>query len=83
MPHVHFHLNNAVGLVHDGEGQEAADLDEARAIAIENIRSILAEDVRHGLIDLSGRIEVTDGDGRLLLVVPFADAVTIRTDNAP
>ena len=72
-----FHIVNGHGRVADDEGSELASLDEARAHAVDGIRSILADEARRGCMDLTGRIEVTDGDGAELTVVCFQDAVSI------
>lgn len=77
MPHYHFNLHNSVGFVEDEEGRDLSDLDAARQEGLDDIRSIVAEDVRHGRLDLCGRLEVVDGAGRLLLTLAFADALDI------
>jgi hypothetical protein len=76
-----FYLNirNGTGFVPDPEGQEVADLAAARAKAIEGIRSVLSEEARQGTLDLAGTIEITDEDGTILLIVPFNEAVELRT----
>ena len=72
------HINNGGGYVEDPEGQELADLDEAYRKAIDGVRSLLSEEARHGQLDLSGTIEIADGNGNILLVVPFREAVDLR-----
>jgi len=72
------HINNGGGYSEDSEGQELADLDAARAAAIEGVRSLLSEEARQGQLDLSGKIEIADADGNILLTVPFSDAVELR-----
>jgi len=76
----HLHITNGGGYSEDLEGQELPDLDAARAAAIEGVRSLLSEEVRHGQIDLSGRIDIADADGTILLSVPFCDAVELTLD---
>ena len=78
MPCFYFHIFNAKGLARDDEGRELPDLASARDEAIAGIRSILAEELRYGLIDLGGRIEVADERDRVLLEVSFAEAVELR-----
>jgi hypothetical protein len=78
MARYYLHINNGGGYSEDTEGQELADLDAARTAAIEGARSLLSEEARQGQIDLSGRIEIADGDGNILLIVPFSDAVELR-----
>jgi hypothetical protein len=72
-----FHIMNGQGRTDDDEGSELASLDEARAHAVDGIRSMLADETRRGHMDLNGRIEVTDADGAELAVVHFQDAVSI------
>ena len=72
------HINNGGGYAEDPEGQELADLDEAYRKAIDGVRSMLSEEARHGQLDLSGSIEIANGDGNILLVVPFREAVDLR-----
>ena len=72
------HINNGGGYSEDVEGQELPDLDAVRAAAIEGVRSMLSEEARQGQLDLSGKIEIADGEGNILLVVPFCDAVDLR-----
>ena len=79
MPHYLFHVRNRIGFVQDEEGSVLADLEAARAHAIEGIRSMLGEEARTGEIDLRGRIEVVDTAGGLVLTIPFAEAVRIHT----
>lgn len=74
----YFQLHNRIGYAEDKEGSEHPSLAIAREKAIDDIRSILSEEARRGVIDLSGRIDVTDKDGNVLLTVSFGEAVTIR-----
>jgi len=78
MARYYLHINNGGGYSEDSEGQELADLDAARAAAIEGVRSLLSEEARQGQLDLSGRIEIADAEGNILLIVPFSDAVELR-----
>jgi uncharacterized protein DUF6894 len=80
MPHYHFHLHNSVGSVEDEEGRDLPDLAAAREEGLGDIRSIIAEDVRHGRLDLCGRLEVVDGTGRLLLTLAFVDALDMSDE---
>lgn len=72
------HIDNGGGYSEDPEGQELSDLGAARAAAIEGVRSLLSEEAREGQLDLSGKIEIADADGNILLIVPFSDAVELR-----
>jgi hypothetical protein len=78
MPHYYLHVYNSIGCSPDDEGQELPDLEAARGVAVEGIRSILSDDVVHGVIDFGGRIDIADAAGALLASVPFRDAVELR-----
>lgn len=71
------HIRNG-GYSEDAEGQELPNLDAARWAAIDGARSLLSEEAREGQLDMAGQIEIADGDGNILLVVPFNEAVELR-----
>lgn len=52
-----------------------ADLAAARSQAVREIRSLIAEDVKQGKVDLQGRIEIFGDADEPLGVVLFTDAV--------
>ena len=80
MPLYRFNIHNGNGLTEDEEGRDLPDAGAARAEALNGIRSILAEDVLQGRLDLRGRIEVL-GEGReSLFTVSFADALRIEEE---
>ena len=54
------------------------DSAQARKQALQDVRSILSEEVRRGLIDLRGSVEITDAAGNAVVAVPFSDAVELR-----
>lgn len=83
MPRFYFHLHNGTGLTRDEEGRDLEDLAEARRCAIEDIRSVLCEDVERGFIDMRGRIDVAGERGQALTTVPFSEAVEIRLAGEP
>ena len=72
------HLRDKTGLLCDPEGVERADLDAAHREAIQCARAIVADDALCGAIDLSGRIEIADDTGAILLAVHFRDAVAVH-----
>lgn len=76
----HLHLSNGAGYAEDQEGQDLPDLESARAQAIDGIRSVISEEARRGMIDLTGLIEIADPDGNILLIVPFKEAISLRLD---
>lgn len=75
----HFHVAAGGEMLLDEEGREMSEPD-MREAALKGARSLIAEDVRAGRLDLSGRIEVVDEYGRQVLVVPFRDAVALRAE---
>jgi hypothetical protein len=78
VPRFHLNIFNGAGEAPDEQGQDFADLAAARAEAIRGIRSLLASEMSDGEIDLGGRIEITDPDGRILRTVAFRDAVKVN-----
>jgi hypothetical protein len=80
VPLFYFHLHDRFGSVPDPEARELADLEVVRAQALKGARSIISEDVGYGRIDLTGRIDVCDEAGELVLSLPFRDAVELVLD---
>lgn len=78
MPHYFFDLVNGIGYVTDEEGRELPDLSAAREQAIREARSIMAEDVRSGQLDLTGRIMVRCGADQTLFESRFDEALEIK-----
>lgn len=54
MPRFYFDLHNGIGFTKDEEGLVASDDAAARDLAIDNIRSMLSDEVRAGSLDLIG-----------------------------
>ncbi len=79
MPRFYFHLRNTLE-TDDEEGRELPDLEAARELALENAREIVCANIREGYLNLDHRIEVTDADGREVLVITFRDAFRIEED---
>jgi hypothetical protein len=77
MPLFYFHICNGTGFVEDEEGQELPDLDAARTAAIRSARSIMADDVQRGMLDLSSFIEIEDSGKHLVHTLVFKDAVDL------
>ena len=73
--HLHVHHNDEIAL--DDEGLDLVDLARARAEAIMGIRSVLSADVLDGRVSLAGKIVIMDEGSRVLLTVPFSEAVTV------
>lgn len=78
MPRYRFNVDNGTGFVADEEGRELPDLDAARAEGLKGVRSILAEDVLGGRLDLEGRLDVVADDGEVLFTIAFTEAVTVN-----
>ena len=78
MPRFYFHVCDGTGFIEDEEGRELADFEAARAEAIKGARSIMADDLQRGQLDLSSFIEVEDDAHELLLTLTFAEAVAIK-----
>lgn len=78
MPRFFFHVFNGLGHIGDEEGQDLEDQAEARRTAIDSVRSMVAEDVRAGTIDLCGRIEVMDAEENVLVTVAYPEAFELR-----
>jgi hypothetical protein len=76
MTRYHFNIRNGDGFIPDEEGRELAGPDVARSEAVTGARSLIADGILQGRLDLSGSIEITDAKGELLFVVPFADTIT-------
>lgn len=77
MPRYRFDIHNGIGFVADEEGRELADLAVAQAEGLKGVRSILAEDVLIGCLDLRGRLDIADAEGRILATISFDEAVDI------
>ena len=69
-----FHLHNGIGLIQDEYGRELPDLARVRAEAVKGIRSVVGDEVLNGRIDLRGRIEVVDEEGKVVATVTFEEA---------
>lgn len=74
------HLHNGVGVIRDDEGQQFDDLGGERQAACESIRDILSNEVRDGVLDLRGRVEIADEAGAILAIVAYTDAVELRLE---
>jgi hypothetical protein len=72
------HIHNSHGTAEDDEGLEADTLSEAREKAVAGIRSLLGAEAANGEMNFKGRIEISDEGGKLLLLVPFTDAITVK-----
>jgi hypothetical protein len=78
MPRYFFDLYNGHGDVADSEGREFPDAEAARDAAIEDIRSILSDEVKSGSLDLDGQVVVRDAEKSQVMRVRFDDAIQLR-----
>jgi hypothetical protein len=62
--------------IEDIEGTDCLDVAAARKEAVANARDLMATAIRQGRDISSRRIEITDVDGNLVLIVPFREAVS-------
>jgi hypothetical protein len=74
----HFNVMTANGTIFDEEGSELWDLDAARMEAIKDVRALISDAALHGF-DISTRsIQICDALGKVLLVLPFTQALARR-----
>jgi hypothetical protein len=71
-----FHLHECGALIRDEEGVELPE-NNLRDAAIRAARSVMSAEVLAGRLCLSCRIEVTDKDQRLVVAVPFTEALQV------
>jgi hypothetical protein len=75
MPFFNLNIRKLHELVEDVEGDDFLDLAAARSEAIVAAREIMSDGVRRGnRPDDRNRFEITDQAGRIVLVMPFAEA---------
>lgn len=78
MARYYFHIYNGHGETRDHEGVEIEHRAAAQGMAVDSIRSIVAEEARDGLIDLTGRIDVETEQGDVVFTTQFPEAFTLR-----
>lgn len=76
MPRYFFHLVGKAGTILDVEGTDLPDLDRARSEAIRDARNLMSDAMREGRDISSRRIHICDADAKILLEVPFFQALT-------
>lgn len=77
MQHYFFHLHNGHGATPDPTGRYFRSLEEARIEALRDIRSIVSDEAREGLLDLRGRIDITIGE-TVVRTVRFPEAFDLK-----
>ena len=78
MPIFFFHVFNSTGTTCDSEGSDVPHIAAARELALDSIRSIIAEEAREGKIDLNGHIEIVDAAGAVLGRVNYGEAFDLK-----
>ncbi|HEX8217336.1 MAG TPA: hypothetical protein VF577_07715 [Allosphingosinicella sp.] len=78
VPKFFFHIHDDI-FVRDEEGLELSDVAAARATAVASARALMCDQVTNGQLNLGHRIEVEDDAGEPVLMLPFGDAVEIRS----
>jgi hypothetical protein len=78
MPHYYFHIHNGQGFTPDEDGVDLEDEGAARAMAMDSIRSIVAEEARKGVLDLDGFIDILDERSVQLTRIEFVEAFSLR-----
>jgi hypothetical protein len=73
-----FQLRDGTDEVLDPEGSEFENIREIEAALFNNVRDVMAQCVREGLIDLRSRIDAENGEGVIIRSLRFEDAVLIR-----
>jgi hypothetical protein len=75
--HYYFHLDQCGSVTSDLEGLELPDLGVARATAIAAARDIMAGELVTGSLCLACWIDIADAEGKVLLAVPFKEAIQV------
>jgi hypothetical protein len=71
-------VRDAEKLIRDPDGSHFPNLAAVRLEAIENAREIMSQDLLcSGNIRAARSFEIADATGRILLIVPFRDAVEL------
>lgn len=63
------------GFIEDEEGQDVLDLAAARERAIHNLQNILAGEIATVVLRRASFIEIEDENHKLVMTVPFSEAV--------
>ena len=77
MPLYYFHLRDGVDVLLDPEGQELDGEAAIAAAALREARSLISADALAGHIRLDQRIDVEDGQQRIVHRLEFTEAIRI------
>ena len=72
-----FSLHDRSGDLPDEEGCDLSGTTAMQAYAVTVARSLMADDIRNGHLNLSDYLEVSNDSGEIVHMLPFASAVTI------
>ena len=75
MSHLYFHIREDGELIEDWEGAEYSSLAYARVDAVKAAREIMAARVAAGKLPNHSTFEISDVSGKVVLVMPFLDAL--------
>ena len=75
MPRFYLHTHDGVRRIEDQEGSDLADLASARAEALESARHLWAAAIIADQDLSSLRFEIADENGRIVLTLPFVEAL--------
>jgi hypothetical protein len=78
-----FHLTEGDEVILDPDGSMLADLAAAQKVALEGVRSLVAEAVINGEQDYRGSLNVEDEHGAKLFTVNFACPIHIEAALLP
>jgi hypothetical protein len=78
MPIFHFNTRTGDDLLPDPEGEDLADLNAARAVAVASAQEVLAEAAKFGQRPPEF-IQITDEEGREVATVPVLDVLNSGT----
>jgi hypothetical protein len=82
MPLYHIQYHSSVdGPIAGGDGIELPDLEAAKALALREARGIMRTDLKEGVLDLRGYIDVQDEHGNVLHTLWLKQAVTMLGAN--
>ncbi len=77
MTRYHFHQRGETCEFLDADGHEMAGADLARKRAIAGLRSIIADDILHGELHPSARIDVQLSSGELMFSIGLEDVLSL------
>lgn len=78
MPRYYLHVCDGLGFCEDAEGYDLPDDEAARSEAIRSARSLMAEELQKGELNLAFFIEVENEERQHLFTVTFGETVTVR-----